>query len=76
MKYLDEMSDEWIHVANILNLPKTVINSIQLSGLKNSQALLRRVVEWWFTNTDNPEWHQGKFQAKGRIAYACMGLNS
>ena len=56
MKHLDQMSNQWIRVANVLELPSFVISSIQVSQLGNDQASLRRVVEWWFKNTANPEW--------------------
>ena len=56
MKNLDKMSNWWIRVANELEIPTFVIKSIQASRLDNDQASLRRVVEWWFKNTVNPEW--------------------
>jgi hypothetical protein len=39
-----------------LGIPFPVIGSIQVSRLPNDQASLRKVVEWWFQNTPNPEW--------------------
>ena len=65
MKHLDQMSNQWIRVANVLELPTFVISSIQVSQLDNDQASLRRVVEWWFKNTANPEWNDiQQFQGK------------
>ena len=62
MKYLYQMSNQWIHVANELELPSFVISSIQVSQLDNDLASLRKVVEWWFGYNANPEWKtlQGK----------------
>ena len=70
MKHLNHMSDQWIRVANILKLPSFVISSVQVSQFGNDQASLRKVVEWWFKSTANPEWNviqqlYGKFTSKG-----------
>ena len=75
MKHLDQMSNQWIHVANELELPSFVISSIQVSQLDNDKASLRRVVEWWFQYTDNPEWKtiqqlQGEYAEN--ISLACI----
>ena len=56
MKALDTMADQWIKVADPLNVPSTVVDSILVSRLQDDRASLRRVVEWWFRNTANPEW--------------------
>ena len=49
-------SDQWIRIAEMLSLPNAVVSSILVSRLKDNEASLRKVVEWWFKNTPNPEW--------------------
>jgi hypothetical protein len=56
VKSFEHISDHWIEIATELGLPYPVISSIQVSRLPNDQASLRKVVEWWFQNTANPEW--------------------
>ena len=68
VKTLEPISKRWIEVATLLELPDTIISSIQVSRLPNNLASLRKVVEWWFQNTANPEWNaiavlQGEFCA-------------
>lgn len=56
MKRLEHLSDQWVMVANRLPLPGSITNSIQVSRLPDDHASLRKVVEWWFKNTPNPDW--------------------
>ena len=56
MKLLDHLSSQWVEVANRLPIPSPVVSSIQVSRLPSDQACLRRVIEWWFQNTSNPDW--------------------
>jgi hypothetical protein len=56
IKSFEHVSNHWIEIATELGIPSPVINSIQVSRLPNDQASLRKVVEWWFQNTPNPEW--------------------
>ena len=51
-----KLSDKWVRVAEELNVPDHVLNSIVASRLKDDEASLRKVIEWWFKNTANPEW--------------------
>lgn len=73
LQYLDPMSDQWVVVATKLGVFNSVINSIQVSRLDN-HASLRRVVEWWFQYTANPDWGtvgkilQGKYRTLGSIS--------
>ena len=53
---LDHLSSQWVTVANRLLLPCRIVNSIQVSRLPSDQACLRKVIEWWFQNTPNPNW--------------------
>lgn len=50
------MSDQWVVVANKLQLPNSVIKRIQSSHYHNSLVSLRKVVEWWFQEAANLEW--------------------
>ena len=54
---LEQHAEQWIKIAGLLEIPDYVISSIQVSRLQNDKASLRRVVEWWFKNTHNPEWN-------------------
>lgn len=65
-KFLDHLSSQWVNVANRLSLPSPVVTSIQVSRLPSNQASLRKVIEWWFQNTPNPEW--------GTIQEALQGI--
>ena len=56
MNFLDPLSCQWVKVANRLLLPSNIVNSIQVSRLPSDQASLRKVIEWWFQNTSNPDW--------------------
>ena len=56
VKALDALADQWIRVADCLSVPGTVVDGILVSRLPNDKASLRRVVEWWFKNSANPEW--------------------
>jgi hypothetical protein len=58
VKYLDErmLSKQWVAVANRLGLPKYVILSIKSSQDHSNLVSLRRVVDWWFQATSDPEW--------------------
>ena len=56
MKFLEHLSNEWVEVANRLPLPSPIITSIQASQLSSDQTSLRKVIEWWFQNTPNPDW--------------------
>ena len=49
------MAGQWIRVSKLLGVPTAVSDSILVSRL-NDESSLRRVVEWWFKNTANPEW--------------------
>ena len=53
-----QLSDKWIVVASSLGLPSSAIDVITVSSRRDNQVALRKVVEWWFTNTANPEWNQ------------------
>ena len=67
-KSLEKFSVQWMQVAGFLNLPDYVINSIHVSRLEDDKASLRKVVEWWFKNTANPEWSAiRKISVKGII---------
>jgi hypothetical protein len=56
----------------MLSLPYTVISSIQVSRLPSNQASLRKVVEWWFQNTANPEWSTIHHILEGNEGHACQ----
>ena len=60
MKILERWSDKWVQVANLLNLPTSVISTINVLTSHqpdmNDKAALYKVIEWWFVNTANPEW--------------------
>ena len=53
-----QLSDKWIVVASSLGLPSSAIDVINVSSQRDNQVALRKVVEWWFMNTANPEWDQ------------------
>ena len=55
VKALDMMANQWIRISELLKVPFSVVNSILVTRM-NDQDSLRRVVEWWFKNTANPEW--------------------
>ena len=52
---LDEFSDQWMKVASFLRVDDVVVNSVLVSRL-DDQSSLRKIVQWWFMNTANPEW--------------------
>ena len=60
MKTLGKWSDKWIEIAQLLNVPSPVINTINVltshQPNMNDEGALYKVVEWWFVNTANPEW--------------------
>ena len=56
MKFLEHLSNQWVKVASRLLLPSPILTSIQVSRLSGDQASLRKVIEWWFQNTPNPNW--------------------
>ena len=68
---LANYSEKWMKIADLLVLDesqivkKDVINSILVLRCSDKESL-RRVVEWWFMNTANPEWSTIKnlFQGK------------
>jgi hypothetical protein len=69
IQYFEHFSGRWIEIATKLGLPYQIISSIQVSRLPSDQASLRKVVEWWFLNTANPEWstvHQVLRERKSR----------
>ena len=51
-----KLSDQWVSVAGELNVPDYVLNSIVVSHLRDDEASLRKVIEWWFNYTPSPEW--------------------
>ena len=53
---LEKISKEWIRIAQLLDVPSNIINIIHVSHLKDDKMKLKKVVEWWFKNTPNPEW--------------------
>ena len=53
-----QLSDKWIVVASSLGVPSSAIDVINASSRRDNQVALRKVVEWWFMNTSNPEWNQ------------------
>ena len=53
-----QLSDKWIVVASSLGLPSSAVDVITVSSQRDNQVALKKVVEWWFTNTANPEWDQ------------------
>ena len=53
-----QLSDKWIVVASSLGVPSSAIDVINVSSRRDDQVALRKVVEWWFMNTANPEWNQ------------------
>ena len=55
---LIQLSDKWIVVASSLGVPSSAIDVINVSSRRDNQVALRKVVEWWFMNTSNPEWNQ------------------
>ena len=60
VKELWKLSGRWVQVANLLKLPTSVVSTINVltshqPKIDNKDAL-RRVIEWWFVNTANPEW--------------------
>ena len=55
MKFLQHLSNDWLKVANRLPLPSRIVTNIPVSRLSD-QASLRKVIEWWFQNTPNPDW--------------------
>ncbi len=55
VKALDIMADQWVRISELLKLPSFVVDTILVSR-RNDENSLRRVVEWWFKNTANPEW--------------------
>ena len=56
MVALGDYSVQWLKIADMLDVPEYVSNSILVSRLKDDQASLRRVIKWWFKNNPNPEW--------------------
>ena len=50
-----------------LGVPDHVLNSIIVSRLKDDTASLRKVIEWWFKNTPNPEWNDIQQLTKGTV---------
>ena len=52
-----KLSDQWIRVASLLDLPSSVTDIITVSCRTDNQIALRKVVEWWFMNNANPEWN-------------------
>lgn len=56
MKTLDTIANQWIRTAELLGVPTSIVDSILVSRLQDDRASLRRVVQWWFKNTPNPEW--------------------
>ena len=52
------LSNKWIVVASSLGLPSSAIDVINVSSRRDNQVALRKVMEWWFMNTANPEWNQ------------------
>jgi len=55
---MDQFSDNWIIIANLLDVPNLMISTINVitSHQQNEGDALYKVVEWWFTHTANPEW--------------------
>ena len=50
------MTKKWVKVAELLNVPTDIVDSILASHLNDDAASLQKVVEWWFRNTAKPEW--------------------
>ena len=42
-------------VASFLKVDDDVVNSVLVSRLDNKSSL-KKIVQWWFINTANPEW--------------------
>ena len=55
IKALTPMAEQWVRVSKLLRVPDRVVDSILVSRLEDRDSL-RRLVEWWFKNTPNPEW--------------------
>ena len=54
----DEWSDKWISIAKLFELPSMVINSIGVITSQQPQSnksALNKVIEWWFSESANPE---------------------
>ena len=60
VKVLEPWSEKWIQVSNLLDIPNSVVNSINVlishQPNMNDLSALYKVVEWWFVNTASPEW--------------------
>ena len=57
MKKLEKWSHRWIEIANLLDVPSTVVSTITvLTSHTGDKNPLYKVIEWWFINTANPEW--------------------
>ena len=56
MKFLEHLSSQWSDVARKLEIPDLIVTRIKVSRLRNDRAYLKKVVEWWFQNTPNPNW--------------------
>ena len=52
---IETFSGQWIKVAELLKVNRDIVDSILVSRLTDTTSL-RKVVEWWFMNTANPEW--------------------
>ena len=54
---LTKWSDKWIIIAELLKVPSSVISTIRVitAHQQSEDTALRKVVEWWFINTPNPE---------------------
>ena len=66
VRSLAARANQWIKLAYVLKVPQTVVDGIVVSRLQDNEESLRRVVEWWFKNTPNPEWIDIEQALKGR----------
>lgn len=59
-KKLKGLSKEWVQVASLLNLPASVISTINAvishQPDMGDEDALYKVIAWWFVNTASPEW--------------------
>lgn len=69
---LEQISKEWIMIAQLLDLSSNVINIIHVSHLEDDRMKLRRVIEWWFKSTPNPEWNKIDEVLEKGILIICM----
>lgn len=54
----NEWSEKWIKIAQLLDVPSSVISTIRVitSQQQGDEPALRKVIEWWFSKNANPKW--------------------